>query len=340
MKIINKTNVYIAGANDINTYRIPSIIRMMNNELLAFCEGRKESMGDSGSIGIYVKRSSNNGETWSDQIEIISDGVNTFGNPNPVMDRNTGKIHLLCNFNYSADEEVKIRAGEGVRICYHLYSEDNGYSWSKPRDITSYVKKPDWSWHAAGPCHAIQTNSGCFVFGGNHAYISNSTTSENYDGYSFTMYSDDNCQTFKVSPDVSPETNECSVAQLKDGRLYINMRSQQHNNRFVAYSNDDGANWTDFRADKSLLDPHCQGSTLAVDDKLYFCNDNSLTRDHLTLRVSNDNGKSWGESLLIHEGHSAYSDLVQIDNETIGCLYEYGDIEHCYEKIGFAIIKL
>ena len=340
MKILYKEKVYTGGIGGCHTYRIPSAVKTSDGTLLAFCEGRKEGMGDSGNISVLVKRSDDNGRTWTDHSTVVGDDKNSFGNCNPVFDRYTGRLHILINFNEGNSSEEEIRAGKSIRNCHHLFSDDNGATWSAPRNINEYVKMPEWSWHAVGPCHAIQTKSGRFVFGGNHANLSHVTTHEDYDGYSFSMYSDDGCKTFKVSPDISPETNECSVAQLADGRLYINMRSQQHNNRFVAYSNDEGATWTDFHADITLLDPHCHGSVLSVSDKLYFCNNESLSRKNLTLKKSNDGGATWDEKLVIHEGHSAYSDLVQIDDNTIGCLYEFGDTESPYEFIGFALIQL
>ena len=342
MKIEFKRNVYKAGDNGIHTYRIPSVIKTMNGNLLAFCEGRKEGRGDSGCISLLVKRSEDMGCTWSEYKVVASDGVNTFGNCNPVVDRNTGRIHAVCNFNHAHIDEVQIRAGMGIRDCYHIQSVDDGLTWSAPRNITSTTKKPGWSWHAIGPCHGIQTKSGRFVFGCNHANLSHATTSENYDGYSFSIYSDDACETFKISPDISYNTNECSAAELSDGRLYMNMRTQQYNYRFVAYSHDEGETWTDFHADTSLVDPCCQGVSLALSDSddLLFCNAASLSRRNLTIRRSNDGGATWSESIVVHEGPAAYSDLVQIDDKTIGCLYEFGETNNCYEYIGFASIRL
>jgi sialidase-1 len=342
MKIVFKEKVYIGGDRNIHTYRIPSIIKTKSGTLLAFCEGRKEGRGDSGCISLLVKRSEDQGRNWSEQTVVASDGMNTFGNCNPVVDSETGRIHAVCNFNYADIDEVQIRAGKGIRDCYHLFSDDDGVTWSTPRNITSTTKRPGWSWHAIGPCHGIQTKSGRFVFGCNHANLSHATTSENYDGYSFSIYSDDGCETFKISPDISSNTNECSVAQLSDGRLYMNMRTQQYNHRFVAYSHDEGETWTDFHADTTLVDPCCQGSTLILSDSdtLVFCNAASLSRANLTIRLSSDAGQTWSESIVVHEGPAAYSDLVQIDDNTIGCLYEFGDTDNCYQYIGFALIAL
>ena len=341
MKILEKHNVYISGDGGYHTYRIPSVIRTKSGALLAFCEGRKESRHDSGFIEIMVKKSHDMGRTWTPPRVVASDGKNTFGNCNPVLDEKTGRVHVVCNFNLAGVNEEEIRRGEGIRGCYHLFSDDEGNTWSAPRDITKYAKKPEWSWHAIGPCHGIQTKNGRFVFGGNHANLSNATTAENYDGYSFSIYSDDDCDTFDISPDIAPETNECSVAQLSDGRLYMNMRTQQHFHRFIAYSENGGAAWNDFSADKNLTDPKCQGSVLALNGTgtLAFCNAASFKRSHLTLRLSHDFGKTWTESILIHEGPAAYSDLVQIDDETIGCLYESGTV-HPYENISYVLIRI
>ena len=341
MKIIRKQTVYSSGKDGYHTYRIPSIIKTHYGELLAFCEGRKENHNDSGFIEIMVKKSYDSGKTWTQQDIIASDGKNTFGNCNPVVDSKTGRIHIVCNFNLAGVHEEEIRRGEGVRECYHLYSDDNGITWSIPRNITQQVKKTDWTWHAIGPCHGIQTKSGRFVFGGNHANLSVATTSDNYDGFSFSIYSDDNCKTFNISDDIAPETNECSVAELSDGRLYMNMRTQQYFHRFSAYSEDQGETWVDFEPDEELTDPKCQGVALCLREsgELIFCNAYSLNRSNLTVRISHDLGRTWQESIVIHEGPAAYSDLVQIDDVTIGCLYEFGS-ENPYENIGFALIGI
>ena len=76
MKILFKEKVYVSGSNGYHTYRIPSVIKTNEGTLLAFCEGRKESMGDSGIINILVKRSADNGRTWSDLTLIVTDGAN------------------------------------------------------------------------------------------------------------------------------------------------------------------------------------------------------------------------------------------------------------------------
>lgn len=336
MKILDKNVAYQSGKDGYAGYRIPSLIKTIDGTILAFCEGRREGFGDTGYIDLIVKRSTDNGETWSNHTIVTSDGKNTFGNANSVMDVSTGKIHMICNFNSCEIHESQILRGEGQRKAYYQYSQDNGLTWSEPCDITSQVKKDNWGWLAFGPCHGIQLRSGRIVFVANHSNIPESVY------YSYAIYSDDGCETFRIGEDVANNTNECSVAELDDGRVYINMRSYEGDaRRRRAYSNDGGATWSSYEKDDVLIDPVCQGSVLSIKDKgiLLSCNAASEQRDNLTIRLSRDNGLTWEESLVLNEGPSAYSDMVQIDDNTIGCLYEYGE-NHPYDYIGFATIKI
>ena len=59
----------------------------------------------------------------------------------------------------------------------------------------------------------------------------------------------------------------------------------------------------------------------------------------MTVRVSEDEGKTWKCSKLVHEGPSAYSSLAAVKDGTIGLLYEKGD-QQAYETITFARFTL
>lgn len=52
-------------------------------------------------------------------------------------------------------------------------------------------------------------------------------------------------------------------------------------------------------------------------------------RERMTLRVSFDEGLTWPEARLLYAGSSAYSCLVALGPNTVGCLFEadgYGRI--------------
>ena len=57
----------------------------------------------------------------------------------------------------------------------------------------------------------------------------------------------------------------------------------------------------------------------------------------MTIKLSENNGKTWPYTYQVYSGPSAYSDLTNLGNGYIGLLYEYGT-DNPYEKIGFTII--
>ena len=48
-------------------------------------------------------------------------------------------------------------------------------------------------------------------------------------------------------------------------------------------------------------------------------------RTHLTISISEDEGKTWKAKKVIESGPSAYSDIVVLPDRTILCVYETGD---------------
>ncbi|MBK7477061.1 MAG: exo-alpha-sialidase [Haliscomenobacter sp.] len=44
----------------------------------------------------------------------------------------------------------------------------------------------------------------------------------------------------------------------------------------------------------------------------------------MTVRISYDHGKTWKRKALVHQGPSAYSNLVVLPNGNIGLLFEGG----------------
>jgi sialidase-1 len=59
----------------------------------------------------------------------------------------------------------------------------------------------------------------------------------------------------------------------------------------------------------------------------------------MTVRLSEDAGKTWPISRELHAGPSAYSCLVELPDGNVGCLYEAGE-KDSYEKIVFARFTL
>ncbi len=344
-KLPYQKDIFIGGRDGYHTYRIPALIVTTDGTLLAFCEGRRNSSRDHGDIDLMLKRSTDNGETWSEQMVVHSEDGRaeiTIGNPCPVVDQKTGTIWLtLCRDN---------------RDVLVTKSDDDGITWSEPVDITKDVKKPDWEWYATGPGVGIQLRyekyKGRLVIPCDHR--------EKLDGewtsYSHIFYSDDGGKTWELGGNVSPYVNECQVVELSDGTLLLNMRNswgrsgklpEKGNMRAIAWSNDGGETWSDVQFDEKLAEPICQASFIRYTDvhrhdknRVLFSNPASKNhRVNMTVRLSYDEGNTWIASQSLYAGPTAYSCLAVLPDMTIACLYERGDNKP-YEKITFARFAL
>lgn len=340
-----QTDVYVAGRDGYHTYRIPSVIVTPKGTLLAFAEARREGRGDAGDIDLVLKRSTDGGNSWSAMRVIGDDGPNTFGNPCPVVDRSTGTIWLLTTQNLGEDSEQEIieKTGKASRTVWVMHSRDDGLAWSVPTEITKSVKRPEWTWYATGPGIGIQTRSGRLVIPANHAVAG---TAEHR---SHVFFSDDHGATWQLGGHSIPGTNESQVVELADGRLMLNMRnhpSKPENFRAVALSQDEGRSFSEPIYDRTLVEPPAQASLVRLAtarsggrDRLLFANPASTKRERMTVRLSDDGGRSWRASRVIHDGPAAYASLVVLSDDTIGLLYERGD-ENPYERLTFARFSL
>ncbi len=114
------------GTGEYNNYRIPALVVTNEGTLLAFCEGREA--GDTGDINLLLKRSEDNGTTWSNEQVAWDDADNTCGNPCPVVDERTGRIWLFTSWNNGKDKESDIISKTSIspRLPYVCYSDDDG----------------------------------------------------------------------------------------------------------------------------------------------------------------------------------------------------------------------
>ena len=361
--------VFVSGSEGHATFRIPAIIILPNNELLAFCEGRVNSDNDFGDINIVMKRSVDKGKTWSSLETIVDVDLLQAGNPAPVVDLQdpaypNGRIFLF--YNTGNNHEGEVRKGNGIREVWYKTSTDNGKTWSNPSNISTSVHRPnqpkinaaynfteDWRSYANTPGHAMQFLQGKYqgriYIPANHSAKSPQKNSEDYNAHGF--YSDDHGKSFHLSESLKiPGSNESTAAEISNNRLLLNARNQKGDikQRITAISSDGGVHWDTTYFDKQLPDPICEGSIVTIGNRngkaiLAFSNDADISyRNNLTLRISYDEGKSWKKSFLIdanpnkadkQNDYTAYSDLVKIDNRRVGILYEKNN----YSSIVFLI---
>ncbi|MFI8169075.1 exo-alpha-sialidase [Streptomyces sp. NPDC085931] len=339
-----------AGREGYASFRIPAVVAANSGTLLAFCEGRVGSRDDFGNIDIVLKRSTDGGRTWGPLQVAARNGDALAGNPAPVV-LGTGRVLLVHVRNAAAATEDAIRRGkvsaaDGRRVWVR-HSDDEGLTWSAPREITREAKKPEWRWYATTPGHALRLTTGRIVVPANHSLPPTGTdngTEGRYNG-GHSLLSDDGGTTWRIGyvdddPDGYINANETTAAELPDGRVYFNTRndSPSPGTRADAHSADGGRTLLKpFRPQAGLTAPVCQASVLQLRDPdllLYSGPADPGFRALMTIRASTDGGTTWRPAHTVDGLPAAYSDLVRADQDTVGLLYETGDFG-AYETITF-----
>jgi sialidase-1 len=344
---LTEQDLFVSGVGGYHTYRIPALEVTAQGTLLAFCEGRKHSRADAGEIDLLLRRSTDGGATWGETQVVVTDPGMTCGNPAPVLDRHTGTIWLPFCKNEAEGGEARIRAGKAPRTAWLTHSQDDGATWVEPVEITAGVKDPTWTWYATGPCHGIQLATGRLLIPCDHRVRPDGAGGEER-RRSHVIYSDDHGATWRIGGVVELEgTNESTAVETADGAVYLNCRDQaKRGRRCAAWSRDGGATFPEFYWDEALVEPACQASLVRFTEarrhgrnRVLFANPASATRDTLTVRLSEDECRTWNAGRVLWPGSAAYSDLAVTADLAAYCLYERGE-ESPYERLTLARFDL
>jgi iduronate 2-sulfatase len=344
-KPVPYTDVFVQGKDQYPRIRIPAIVTTNRGTLLAFAEGRQA--GDHSENDIIMKRSLDGGQTWGPVQVLDDDGPLALNNPQPVVLPDSGRVLLIYQRNKHG-ERTALPGYEGEDVGYTLliFSDDDGQTWSEPRDITRGVKRPaPVTSHAAGPGVGIVLRRG--EHQGRIIMPYNQGPFGQWKVYA--AYSDDEGETWtygKTAPD--DETglgNEVQMVELADGTVMLNSRTQDGTkHRKVAFSRDGGETWSPLRDDPTLIEPQCQGTILRYSDpldgkrsRILFANPASQSgRQNGMIRLSYDEGKTWPVGKVVCPGSFAYSCLTVLPDGAIGLLYERDG----YRAISFCKVTL
>lgn len=326
------------GDDGSRAYRIPGLATTNKGSLIAVYDVRYRGGGDlPGDIDVGMSRSVDGGQSWEPMKVIMDmgrdpkwryDGV---GDPAVLVDTKTGRIWVVAVWSHG--NRGWHGSGKGMEPnetgqLMMIWSDDDGVTWSKPRNITKEVKKSDWHFLLQGPGAGITMKDGTLVFaaqfqdGDTHANGRKKGTP-----YSTILWSRDQGKTWKIGTGIKSNTTEAQVVELKDGSLMLNCRDNRGGARTVGVTRDLGKTWEMHPTDrKALPEPVCMASLLRMGDRLLFSNPATRRgRHHLTIKVSEDEGMTWPEKWhRVYDSRlgNGYSCLAPVDSDHVGVLYE------------------
>ena len=324
--------LYRPGDYGSTNWRIPAICCLNDGTLLAVCDKRKYNESDlPEDIDIVVRRSTDNGHTWSEPLT-IAEGTGRkqgFGDAALVECENGDVVCVFVGGNglFASSQADPIRS-------YVCRSSDKGLSWSEPEDITFQL----WGDQATRPmCRNYRASffgsgNGLRLTRGEHAgrimfaaamVRKNSNVADN-----FVVYSDDNGMTWKVSQRAYEGGDEAKLMELVDGRVLISVR--QTGARGYNYSSNGGLAWGTQGRWECMKSNACNGDMLrlAATDRGDSCNillhsiPNSMERRDVSIFVSYDEGQTWQDPVLLFDGPSVYSSMTLLKNGSVGVLLE------------------
>ncbi|MFT5127414.1 MAG: sialidase-1 [Rhodothermales bacterium] len=364
-----------AGDEGAKGHRIPALVRSKAGTLIAAYDVRYTGRRDlQGHMDIGLNRSSDNGQTWSSRIIALDMGTygglpeayNGVSDAALLVDEKTGRIFCFGLWMHGVnDAEGNWQGAKGWRHQWNKngsmqgfevkgtsqflmsFSDDDGLTWSMPRNLTRMVKRnPEWFLYAPAPGNGITLKDGTLV-------VPTQGRNQHRGEFSTIMISKDRGETWHTGMPANDTTagqfaNECAVVELSDGALMLNARDpSRKKSRGVFITRDRGETWEMHPTDhKALIEPTCMASLIRHETGdgsalLLFANPNSKTsRSRMTIKASRDEGMTWppAHQLLLDQKGGAYSSLTSIGTDSVGILYESSQAELLFQRVQIAEI--
>ena len=258
---------------------------------------------------------------------------------------------LVGNIYFEYSEKNIFRVSN-TNYLWMSYSDDDGKTWSAPKDITHGIRKDWMHFLGTGPGTGIALRTGPHkgrlvipVYTTNNvSYLSGSQSSR-------VIYSDDHGETWQAGEAVNDnrpvgnqtihsstmnnpgaQNTESTVVQLNNGDLKLFMRGLTGDLQ-VATSHDGGATWDkEIKRYPQVKDVYVQMSAIHTmhEGKEYILlsnaggpgRNNGLV--HLA-RVEENGELTWLKHNPIQSGKFAYNSLQELGNGEYGLLYEHAD---------------
>lgn len=355
-------NIDMVLVQDPTTKRIFSIYDMFPEGRAVFGmpktpEKAYEKIGDKtyqilykqGESGHYTVRE--NGEVYNAQNQKTDYRVVV--NPTEPGYRDKGNLYkgqeLIGNIYFAHSTKNPFRVAN-TSYLWMSYSDDDGKTWSAPRDITPGLRKDWMKFLGTGP------GTGIVLRNGPHkgrilipVYTTNNVSHLDGSQSSRVIYSDDHGKTWHAGEAVNDnrqvdgqkihsstmnnrraQNTESTVVQLNNGDVKLFMRGLTGDLQ-VATSKDGGVTWEkDIKRYPQVKDVYVQMSAIHTmhngKEYIILSNAGGPKREngmvHLA-RVEENGELTWIKHNPIQKGEFAYNSLQELGNGEYGILYEH-----------------
>ncbi|NQJ69507.1 LPXTG cell wall anchor domain-containing protein [Streptococcus suis] len=237
-----------------------------------------------------------------------------------------------------------------ANFIWMSYSDDDGVTWSHPKDITPNLKKPHMKFLGLGP------GTGIVLHTGEHAgrlvvpAYSLSYTGGMNSQSALVFYSDDHGETWHAGKSFndgrrlangtvlesstmnngSEIGTEATIVQLNNGQIKMFMRGKKGAVR-MATSTDGGASWiNEVELFQEVPDVYVQLSAIRIerDGKEFILLANASgpgrTNGHVRIaEVQADGSLVWNHHQMVQDGEFAYNSIQHLGGDDFGLLYEH-----------------
>lgn len=300
-----------------------------DGSLLAVNDKRKYTETDlPEDIDIVARRSTDNGRTWTEPVNIaVGQGYKKgFGDPALAL---TSGGDVICVF--VGGNGLWASTPEDPQCSYVSRSSDGGATWTAPENITSVL----WGVNAANPqCRQysysfFSSGNGLTLKKGKYAgrvlFAAAMGPAKHLNNHA--VYSDDGGVTWNVSDLAFEGGDEAKMVELSDGRILMSVRRTGY--RGYSLSDDGGVTWHSQGLWPEMNTNACNGDMIRYPASAYGGTDmllhsipNSMDRRNVSIFCSYDEGKTWCSPKTICPTKSVYSSMTVLNDGTVGIYVE------------------
>ncbi len=315
----------LAGAR--TCYRIPALAVTATGRVVCMWDVREDWRDLPGAIDLVYRLSDDGGLTWGEvRVFRAHESERGYGDASLIADPASGRtwcwyVSSVGRSFFTAEEGPD---GDGLDL-WLASSTDDGLTWTH-QDLTRELKPADVRGMFAASGNGIVLRGTEFAGRLVQPFVMRTGEGDSAQHWAVAGWSDDGGESWRLGARIGPDCDENKVVETSSGGVLLHARARPRRRR--AWSVDGGVTFGVPEVDPALVDPACNGGVTRWGD-LLVCSllDDERDRRRLVLRLSDDDGVTWGDPVVVDAGAAGYSVVAELPDGSLGLAYEAGDYE-------------